>query len=153
VKHLVYHSKKDWWLVSLVWAGILLLLTIGIYNLVNGNAHAGWILPFIAISTGALVLVLIYPLHYEITASKLIVRCGVLVRKEIPLSLIIEAHPTRSPLSAPAWSLDRLQIDYQKEGGVSSMLISPEDKLRFMRELAGSGAGLEVRGERVVRIS
>ena len=33
------------------------------------------------------------------------------------------------------------------------MLISPEDKLRFLRELAGSGTGLEVRGERVVRKS
>ena len=152
---MVYHSKKDWWLVALVWAGVLLPLAIGIYNLVapNGNAHAGWTLLFICTLIGALVLFLTYPLYYEITASKLIVRCGVLVRKEIPLSLIVEAHPTRNPLSAPAWSLDRLQIDYTRDGGVSLMLISPEDKLRFLRELAGSGAGLEVRGERVVRIS
>ena len=152
---MVYHSKKDWWLVTLVWAGVLLPLAIGIYNLVapNGNARAGWTLLLICIFTGALVLILTYPLHYEITASKLIVRCGVTVRKEIPLSWIVEARSTRNPLSAPAWSLDRLQIDYRRDGGVRSMLISPEDKLRFLRELAGSGAGLEVRGERVVRIS
>ena len=152
---MLYHSKKDWWLVALVWAGILLPLAIGIYNLVaaNGNARAGWSLLLICAFTGALVLVLTYPLHYEITASTLIVRCGLMVRKEIPLSRIVEARSTRSPLGAPAWSLDRLQIDYRRDGGVSSLLISPEDKLRFLRELAGSGAGLEVRGERVVRIS
>ena len=152
---MVYHSKKDWWLVALVWVCVLLPFAIGIYNLVapSGNDHAGWTLLVICTFTGVLILLLTYPLYYEITASKLIVRCGVVVRKEIPLSLIVEARSTRNPLSAPAWSLDRLQIDYRRDGGVSSMIISPEDKLRFLRELAGSGAGLEVRGERVVRIS
>lgn len=152
---MLYHSKKDWWLVALVWAGILLPLAIGIYNVVtaNGNARAGWTLVLICTFAGALVLLLTYPLHYKITESKLIVRCGVMVRKEIPLLWIVEARSTRNPLSAPAWSLDRLQIDYIRDGGVSSLLISPKDKLRFLRELAGSGAGLELRGERVVRIS
>ena len=139
----------------LVWAGILLLLAFAIYHLVapNGNAPAGWIILFVSIFVSALVLFLTYPLYYEITASKLIVRCGAMVRKEIPLSLIMEAHPTINPRSAPAWSLDRLHIDYRRDSGVSFVLISPEDKLRFMGELAGSGAGLEVRGERMVRIS
>jgi membrane protein YdbS with pleckstrin-like domain len=150
---MVYHSKKDWWLLALVRVCVLLPIAIGIYNLVaeGGNARAGWTLLFICALTGALILFLTYPLYYEVTASNLIVRCGLLVRKEIPLSSIVEAHSTRSPLSAPAWSLDRLHIDYRRDGGVSSVLISPEDKLRFMRELAASGAGLEVRNERVVR--
>jgi hypothetical protein len=150
---MLYHSKKDWWLVALVWTGILLPLAVGLYNLIaaDGNARAGWTLLLICTLTGGLVLLLTYPLYYEITASKLIVRCGVVVRKEIPLLWIVEARPTRNPLSAPAWSLDRLQIDYRRDGGKSSLLISPEDKFRFLQELAGSGAGLEVRDEGVVR--
>ena len=150
---MVYHSKKDWWLVGLVWIGILLPLAVGIYNLIaaEGNGRAGWTLILICTFTGGLVLLLTYPLYYEITASKLIVRCGVVVRKEIPLSWIVEARPTRNPLSGPAWSLDRLQIDYREVGGKSSLLISPEDKLRFLHELAGSGDGLEVRDGRVIR--
>lgn len=150
-----YHSKKDRWLVALVWAGLLLPLAIGIYNLVapDGNARAGWSLLLTCTLAGALVLLLTYPLYYEITASNLIVRCGVIVRKEIPLSWILEARSTRNPLSAAAWSLDRLQIDYMRDGGVSSLLVSPEDKLRFLRELAGSDVGLEVDGGRVIRRS
>ena len=48
---MVYHSKKDWWLVALVWAGVLLPFAIGLYNLVapNGNDHAGWTLLLISI--------------------------------------------------------------------------------------------------------
>jgi hypothetical protein len=108
---MLYHSKKDWWLVALVWTGILFPLAIGIYNLVttNGNARVGWTFLLICTFT-ALVLLLTYPLHYVITASTLIVRCGVMVRKEIPISWIVEARSTRNPLSAPAWSIDQLQI-------------------------------------------
>ena len=152
---MVYRSKKDWWLVALVWVGVLVPFAIGSYTLVarGGNNLAGWTLLVISTFTGVLVLLLTYPLYYEITASKLIVRCGVVVRKEIPLSSIVEARPTRNPLSAPAWSLDRLQIDYKKAGGVSSLLISPADKLGFLRELAGRADGVEVSGVRGVRVS
>ena len=150
-----YYSKKDWWLVALVWAGLLLPLGIGIYNLVaaDGNKRAGLILLIICTFTGASVLLLTYPLYYEITASKLIIRCGVIVRKEIPLSWIVEARSTRNPLSAAAWSLDRLQVDYIRDGGVSSLLVSPEDKLNFLRELAGNDVGLELNCGRVIRRS
>ena len=152
---MVYRSKKDWWLIGLVWVGVLVPFAIGIYTLVarGGNNLAGWTLLVISTFTGALVLLLTYPLYYEITASKLIVRCGVVVRKEIPLLSIVEARPSRNPLSAPAWSLDRLQIDYKKEGGVSSVLISPQDKPGFLRELADRSGRLEVSGVRVVRNS
>ena len=148
---MIYYSKKDAWLVLMVWAAILLPFVLGIYNLAipSGNTWAGGYLLFVGTLTAALVLLLTYPLYYEITSSRLIVRSGIM-RKEIPLSSIEEVRPTRNPLSAPAWSLDRLRIDYRKNGGASFMLISPEDKVRFMRDLAGSDADLEVRGERVV---
>jgi hypothetical protein len=161
MQQMVYHSKKDWWLVALVWVGVLIPLGIGIYSRIGiyslitrgGDDLAGWTLLVASISIAAFVLLLTYPLYYEITAAKLIVRCGVVVRKEIPLSSIVETRSIRNPGSAPAWSLDRLQIDYEKEGGVSSVLISPRDKLGFLRELAGKAGGLEVRGADVVRIS
>ncbi len=155
MQQMVYRSKKDWWLVALVWVGVLIPFAIGIYILIarGGNNLAGWTLLVISTFAGALVLLLTYPLYYEITASKLIVRCGVVVRREIPLSSIVEAQPTRNPLSAPAWSLDRLQIDYKKESRVSSVLISPQDKRGFLRELASRAGGLEVSGWRVVRVS
>lgn len=152
-RYMIYHSKKDWWLVALVWVAVLLPFAIGVYHLVaeSGNAHAGWTALYTGAFTAGMVLLLTYPLYYEIRDSRLIVRCGVLVRKQIPLSSIIEARLTRNPASAPAWSLDRLHIDYRRDG-VESVLISPGDRLQFMRELAGTGTGLEMRGERLVRI-
>ena len=117
MQQMVYRSKKDWWLVALVWVGVLIPFATGIYILIarGGNNPAGWTLLVIGTFAGALVLLLTYPLYYEITASKLIVRCGVVVRQEIPLSSIVEAQPTRNPLSAPAWSLDRLQRSITKK--------------------------------------
>jgi len=149
---MIYHSKKDLWIVLLVSAAVLLPFVLGIYNLVvrNGNAEAGWYLLFVGTLTGAIVLWLTCPLYYKITSSELVVRSG-FMHWRIPLSSIEEVHPTRNPLSSPAWSLDRLQVDYRKDTKTGSILISPEDKQGFMRELAASAVGLEMRGERVVK--
>lgn len=148
---MTYHSKKDAWLVLVVWVAVLLPFVLGVYNLAtpSGNAQVGGYLLLVGMLIATSVLLLTYPLYYQITSSHLVVRSGIL-RTEIPLSSIEEIRPTRNPLSAPAWSLDRLRIDYRKDGGVIFMLVSPEDKARFMRDLAGNVAGLEVKGERVV---
>ena len=100
-------QKKDWWLVLLVWTAVLLPFALGACLLISGKTEAGWYLLFVGAVTGAVVLWLTYPLNYEITASMLIVRSG-FMRKEILLSSIEEVCPTKNPLSAPAWSLDRL---------------------------------------------
>ena len=150
---MVYHSKKDWWLITLVWSGIPLLLIVGVISIVfpGGDARFGWTFLFISAFTAALILLMTYPLYYEITASKLIVRCGVLVRKEIPLSDIVEAKSSTNPASAPGWSLDRVQIDYRKDGRDARVLISPTDKLKFLQELAANEPTLELRGECLIR--
>ncbi|MDQ3834865.1 MAG: PH domain-containing protein [Actinomycetota bacterium] len=149
---MIYSSKKDAWLVLTVWIAILLPFLLGIYNLAvpTGNTQAGGYLLSIGTLTAALLLLLTYPLYYEITSSRLIVRSGIM-RSNIPLSSIEEVRPTRNPLSAPAWSLDRLRIDYKKDGRVGFMLVSPEDKTQFMRDLAETVPDLEMRGERVLR--
>lgn len=149
---MTYRSKKDWWLVSLVAAAVLLPFVLAIYNFVGGNSQEAWQMLLVGTVTGAVVLWLTYPLYYEVTSSQLIVRCGILIRIEIQLTAIEEVRPTRNPSSAPTWSLDRLRVGYRNEGAESFVLISPEDKTAFMRELAESGSGLVVQGERVVRI-
>jgi len=96
------------------------------------------------------VLLTTYPLDYEITETELIARCG-LMRWRVPLAEIQEVRPTRNPASAPAWSLDRLRIDYLKGARPRVLLISPPDKVAFMRDLADAAPGLVLRGGRVVR--
>jgi hypothetical protein len=69
--------------------------------------------------------------YYEIEGNRLLVRSGPF-RWRIPINEIEEMTPTHNPLSSPALSLDRLRIEYS---GGRSVMISPEDKDRFIAEI------------------
>jgi hypothetical protein len=91
---------------------------------------------------------LVLPMRYAITDQHLVVRHG-LVRQRIALRDITVVEPTRSPLSSPALSLDRLRIEFGT-GFFKSAMISPAAKSEFLAELAVK-AGLERDGDRLVR--
>jgi hypothetical protein len=65
------------------------------------------------------------------------------------VGLLCALAPFGNP--APEYSLDRLCVEYLGGGAPRVLLISPEEKLGFMRDLAGAAPGLEPRGDRVVR--
>lgn len=94
-----------------------------------------WIAALLAGVGVALPLWVLLGTHYTLTDSTLQVRSGPF-RWRIPLSEINGIEHTRSPLSSPALSLDRLQISY---GRGSLLMISPRDRDAFMRELAARG--------------
>ena len=75
------------------------------------------------------------------------------MRSHIPLASIDEVEPVRNPLGAPAWSLDRLRVDYRKNGQRTFVLISPDDKLAFMQELSRANADLKMKDDRLIRES
>ncbi|HZT57137.1 MAG TPA: PH domain-containing protein [Pyrinomonadaceae bacterium] len=147
---MIYKSKKDWWLFGLVWGAVLVPLAVGLFNVLSGDAQLGWTLVRVGVGTGAAVVFTTYPLDYEIASDELVARSG-FMRWRVPLGSIQEVGPSRNPASAPAWSLDRLRIEYVKNGATRSLYVSPLDKEGFLRELADSAPGLEVRGGRVVR--
>ena len=64
-----------------------------------------------------------------IDGNSLIIKSGFLVSKEININRIKNISETHNPLSAPAASLDRLEMAYDEYG---SILISPQDKLGFL---------------------
>lgn len=146
-----YRSKKDAWIVALACSGFLIPFLLGVLFVMLGiPGGTGWLVLLIGIATGGFMLWLMVTTSYEITPASLIVRSGWLQR-EIALDTIQQVFPTNNPLSAPAWSLDRLQVDYSKDGRRRVVLISPEDKLRFMQDLAGQAGDVEVRDGRLVR--
>lgn len=151
---MTYSSKKDWWLFGLAWGAALALIVVGLFVVLApfGNPALGWTLVRAGGGTMLAVLLTTYPLNYEITAMELIARSG-FMHWRVQLADIQEVAPTRSAASAPAWSLDRLRIEYLKGSEVRALLISPSDKWAFMRDLADATPGLELRGERVVRNS
>jgi hypothetical protein len=61
-----------------------------------------------------------------------VVRAGPF-RWQVPLETLRSIRPTRSPLSSPALSLDRLELRY---GQGRVLLISPADGARFVAELS-----------------
>jgi hypothetical protein len=149
---MVYRSKKDWWLFGLVWGAVLAPIAVGVFNVLAhvGNPQLGWAMTLVGVVAGAAVLVTTYPLNYEITGAELVARSGVM-RWRVPLASIAEVAPSRNPASAPTWSLDRLRVEYVKDGSERTLYVSPEEKAAFMRDLADAAPGLEMRGERLVR--
>lgn len=152
---MVHYSKKDWWLVGAALAAVGIPLSLGVIFLVMASAsrQTGSLLIVIGTVTGVVLLWLTYPLYYEITSSELIVRCGILMRKHIPLASIDQVVPDRNPLGAPAWSMDRLRVDYRKNGKPPFIIISPQDKFAFMQELASTDADLKMKDDRLIRES
>jgi hypothetical protein len=100
------------------------------------------------IFVAAFVLWTLYGTRYALTESTIIVQSGPF-RWVIDLEAITEAFPTRNPLSSPACSLDRLQIRYGKSR--LGMMISPQDKAGFLRDLVARFPGLKLNGDRVLK--
>ncbi len=129
-----YESKKDRWLVILIWITAFVMLAAAFVFL-----HAPvptpirLLVPVIFIIVSFLMLWTLYGTYYVLTERELVIRSGPF-RWLIPLDSITEVSSTRNPQSSPACSLDRLLLLYGPRG--SSIMISPEDRDGFVRNLA-----------------
>jgi hypothetical protein len=70
--------------------------------------------------------------YYVIDGDTLRVRSGFIINLTIDIHKITKIVPSRSILSSPAVSLDRLEVFYNK---YDSVLVSPGDKVGFIAEL------------------
>lgn len=145
----VYPSKRDGWIVILLWAGVAVML-FAAGNLWRAPAPFAFrlLMAVLLIFMAVFVLWVLYGTHYTLTETTLIVQSGPF-RWVIDLEAIMEVFPTHNPLSSPACSLDRLQILYVKSR--LGMIISPQDKAGFLRDLVARSPGLKLNGDRVLR--
>lgn len=124
----VFPTKVDGWLVG------VLAVTFGAvgFALVWAGVSEGDVWPVViwVLSMG-FVVGLSWPTQYVFGTDELTIRSG-LFRWRVAYRDIEDVSPTRSILSAPAWSLDRLAIRYGK-GRV--VMVSPQEKAQFEREL------------------
>lgn len=70
--------------------------------------------------------------YYIIKGGNLRIRCGILFDRRIDISSIKRVTPSRLMMSAPAPSMDRLEILYNS---FDSVLVSPKDKEGFLQQL------------------
>ena len=147
---MVFRTKVDTWLIAVVVLGLGFAVWAVIGSM-RSDPGSG-VVP-LAILGGCTLLIaaLSLPTEYTVGEQELVIRSG-LLRSAIPLDAIQRVYPTHNPLSAPAWSLDRLAIDFRGNGQRKLALISPVRKDEFLG-LLQSSAGLEVRGKELVRPS
>ena len=119
-----FPSKRDLWLGLLIW-GLMLLGTVPAL-LKPGKGQF-----ILMIAVILFVGWIWFGTGYEILEDELKIRCGPF-RQRIPLQEIKAIKKTRSPLSSPACSLDRIEIKY---GSSKRVMISPADKEGFIKLL------------------
>lgn len=148
-----YQSKRDSWLMWLL-RGLTLFFIHTAFT-VHNEPVAPWMKVFatcfFAVASLLFIALCILPFYtsYSLDRSNLTIRMGPF-KKAFPLAEITEAFPSRNPLSAPAWSLDRVRIRFSSYR--FGALISPDRKLDFLAELAELAPHLHLVGNRVVRI-
>ena len=113
---------------------ITLILIISIIMgciLISLAVSSKWIPFFIDLLLYSSILYLMVSIKYEINESQLIIHQA-MGKMVIDINTIKSIEPTHTILSAPASSLDRLRINYNK---YDDIVISPRRKEEFIRQL------------------
>src|SRR5690606_1299538 len=110
----IFASKLDLWLAFLILGSSLLLILVPIGEYIYNNSSIKRIIfiSLFTIPTPLLLLVLFFNIKYTLTADTLLVKNG-FSTQSISLEDITHITPTSSKLSAPALSLDRIEIIYK----------------------------------------
>lgn len=130
-----FRSKVDWWIALILAVGVVMLVaTFGAsYERMPMNTEN--VIMF-AVVAGATLLLIWIPLatYYEVDRTTLRIVSGP-IRWRIPITDITAVEETRSPISAPALSLDRLRIRYTNG---KCIMVSPRDKAAFLKSIGHS---------------
>ena len=136
----VYRSQIDRWLLTAfgVSSVVSLVAAIGVF-FVEATASTLVTVPLLVAAFG-LPWWIVMTTDYTVTNYSIEIRSGPL-RWSVPLRDISRMEFTRSPLSSPALSLDRLRIQYTAG---KLIMISPENRERFLADLRSRGVGVVV---------
>lgn len=88
-----------------------------------------------------MIVYLFFGTKYQIKGNNLVVLCGWFEYIKLPIEKIREVKKSRSIISAPAPSLDRIAVVY---GSGSEVLISPDDVQGLIKELKGINTSIVV---------
>ncbi len=144
-----FPSKRDGWLVAVIWSAALLFLGTGLaVNAAPIHATERVAVLLVCAASAALGLWVLYGTRYVFDGPLLRISSGPF-RFRVPLADIEFVAPTRSPVSSPACSLDRLEIRWR--GGARPVLVSPEEQPAFLRELSRRCPQLSFSGDRATR--
>jgi membrane protein YdbS with pleckstrin-like domain len=127
-----FKSKIDRWIMVL----LVVVIVTQIWAISTAASQAGEPLVttgliLVGIAVVALMLWLIIGTHYTVDRGTLRIVSGPF-RWKVPIDQISSVEATKSPLSSPALSLDRLRVRYGKNRRI---LISPADRVGFLKAI------------------
>ncbi|RFZ94720.1 hypothetical protein D0C36_04050 [Mucilaginibacter conchicola] len=131
----IYQSKKGW----VIYIPFLITIAVVVLSIASGKYLPAIICLVVVLG---LTLPMLLNTKYTISNNNLNVRCGFMININVDIAAITKIEHTRSPLSAPALSLDRLEIFYNK---FDSVMISPQDSDNFIAELKNINPVIEVK--------
>ena len=121
---------------------IPLILVFGTVFAVTISQEPSWIGIIILLPVILFVVHIFMTTEYTIENDKLIIKCGFLYNKIIDIKTIKKIKETNNPLSSPATSLDRLEINY---GKFDSIIISPKLKSEFINDIKRVNPNVEIK--------
>lgn len=124
----VFKSKMDSWLALILLSSLLLCLWIALVTFLQGGMVNLLIAAFIVLTGAGLPLWIFVGTRYLVDKEQLRIISGPF-RWNISLCEINSVRETRDPISSPALSLDRLDIDYAKQRHI---LVSPKNRIEFL---------------------
>ena len=127
---MTYESKIDAWLVAVVGAGICMTIYSG-FTAGSRDTEA-----LISSVVTLIVMVTIiggsaYPCRYVLEPDHLLISSGLFFRQRIAYREITGVEPSSNPFAAPALSLRRVKITYDRR----YQLVSPRERDEFIEAL------------------
>jgi len=131
-----FKAKVDWWL-HIIFFGFVAMNVWVIVNVFNGGLGNLIVVIIITPFSAFLIVPLWLNTYYFLDENELVVKCGIIRFAKIEYGSIISVSKTRNPISSPAPSLDRLEVQYRTKSGKynNSVIISPKDKQGFIEQL------------------
>lgn len=126
-----YPSKVDLWLAVVLVLAMALAIVSAFGAVTDKDPTAIWLMALVLVPAVLLPAWVLLGTNYVLDQGLLRIRCGPF-RWTVPIAEIQTIEPTRSPISSPALSLDRLRISYSTN---KSILISPRDARQFINDL------------------
>lgn len=126
-----FRSKIDWWVLGFLIAmtGLLVQLLFTMYakgTMAEYPEHTS-----VYILTIAVIWWPALNTRYIIQEDTLTIHC-LFLKWNIPLANIQKMTPSHDSIASPALSLDRLKIEYIKEGEHKQILVSPRNCQAFI---------------------
>lgn len=122
---MVFKSKVDIWM-AIIFIFVPISIIYGVIT--EPSAVLLLVTAFIIV----LLCILFFGTKYVIEKDELIVYGGI-YKKRIPIKQIHSLRPSKNPLSAPAMSIDRIEITF--DPNIQVILVSPKERELFVKKL------------------